>query len=79
MNQKVIDGFFQSSKETRAVLNQLATMPLQPETVIDDLENRLRHKMSRHDIVAVFRALHTYGAGEFIEGCLERPSRFRWS
>jgi hypothetical protein len=79
MNQKATDVFFHSSKDTQVVLNQLAAMPRQKETLIDEIESRLSHKLSRRDIVAVFKALDTCGAGELIEGCVEHPSRFRWS
>ena len=79
MNQKATDVFFQSSKDTQIVLNQLAVMPRQEETDIDEVERRLIRKLSRRDIVAVFKALDEYGAGNFIEGCSNRPSRFRWN
>lgn len=79
VNEKAINGLYHSNKAYRAILNAVAGMPRQSETVLDTLENKLDGDVTRRDITGFFKLLEEYGAGEFIEGRRGHPSRFRWS
>ena len=56
-------------------------MPRQAQTELAKIEDLLmkNHKdVSRRDVVAIFRTMEEFGAGEFIPGRRGHPSRFRW-
>lgn len=79
-NEKALSGLYHSSKEGRIILNELATMPRQQETLLESLEKRLAgHKeITRRGIVTFFKTLETFGVGEFIPGRRGHSSRFKW-
>src|SRR5690348_13748672 len=80
-NDKAINALYLTNEVAKVVLEELASMPRQDETLIENFEHKLVRKhddVTRRDIVTVFKQLEEYGAGEFIPGRRGHPSRFRW-
>ena len=78
-NQKALDALYHSH-DASFILNELASMARQDETILDGLETRLTEKdISRRGIVYLFKKLQEYGAGELIVGRKGHPSRFKWT
>lgn len=81
LNEKAINGLYNSNVYAKAIFHELANMPRQDETVLDAIENKLAKSgksVPRREIVNFFKSLQDFGAGEMIVGRKGHASRFHW-
>ena len=81
LNEKAINGLYNSNPAAKIIFTELANMPRQDETVLDTLEHKLKRAgkpVPRAEIVKFFKLLQDFGAGELIVGRKGHSSRFRW-
>src|SRR5215469_14573825 len=81
LNEKALNGMYESNGNFRTIFHELSNMPRQDETVIDALcakLGKIGKTIPHADIVTFFRNLDEFGAGQYIVGRKGHPSRFRW-
>jgi len=81
LNEKALNGLYDSNPTARVILRELSTMARQDETNLDKLEDRLLGKgkeVDRRELVKIFKLLQHFNVGEFIPCRRGHPSRVRW-
>lgn len=81
INEKGLNALYHADPTARGILEVLASMPKQNETIMDKLEDKLRkegQQVDRRTLVTFFKRLEDFGAGEFLVGRKGHPSRFQW-
>lgn len=81
VNEKAINGLYHSDHIAHTLLNELAKMPRQDETYLDELEKKLmkdKRAVPRRQLVGFFKRLEDFGVGELIVGRKGHATRFHW-
>jgi len=79
-NEKALICLYASSKPPKIILNEIAALPKQSETLVKTLDERLKgnKEINPRGIVTFFKTLQEFGMGKFIPGRRGHSSRFRW-